>query len=722
MLFSILLSFTLPQQEFLSDTTWQLPNLDIEVRELRWWDKDAAIIRSVATLPDGREVDVNLLRQRDFELGHASNGKLSPELLERISLSSPQTPLEVVFWLETRDAPDWRVLIDEQITAGSDGEVARRYARDVAEQFFAERIEIFSNLLTGSGFEVTQTLGAWPVVYATLPASLIREAAAHPLVDEAYFCFPDTFLELDNAQATMRTPLVWDSGMTAANSPVKTMVNDPDHVTTTNPYLPQVIKIYGSGGTGSHASACAGNIAMNHSVRKGAAWGIPQIYSADGTGDSGAPNSWNAAISNGVSFGNCSWWNGSKGSIVYLDRFFDYTIRNFSMMMFKSTGNQGPGSGAFTTTPGNGYNSTNSGCYNDANDSNWSNDVMASYSSYLDPIEGHEKPELANAGDDVDTTGTSTYYSGFGGTSSASPLTCGVATLMASRDNALMTKPEVVKAVLMASAWHNLEGDDVLSEKDGAGGVHALAADSLLARGNYVAKTFVASDFQNSFNSYDFKIPVAAGQEVRICGLWFSKANSAYSTDVLDMDLDMVVLDRSGNSVASSANTKNSFEILKFTPAKSGYFTVRMVRQRFNGSTEPFCLAWSGKIDSAEGLVTTIGTPTVGGSFSLDLEARYRANSWFRLYLSGGTIPKSTSIGSGFVLGLASDPIFNWSSAQVGFSGVLNSNGNASIAINVPNDPSLANRTFWSSFLVRPNSNSTTVETISWPHPITVLP
>ena len=85
MLFSILLSFTLPQQEFLSDTTWQLPNLDIEVRELRWWDKDAAIIRSVATLPDGREVDVNLLRQRDFELGHASNGKLSPELLERIS-------------------------------------------------------------------------------------------------------------------------------------------------------------------------------------------------------------------------------------------------------------------------------------------------------------------------------------------------------------------------------------------------------------------------------------------------------------------------------------------------------------------------------------------------------------------------------------------------------------------------------------------------------------
>ena len=722
MLAPLLLSFALPQQQFLSDTTWQLPNLQTEVRELRWWDSASGTIKSSASLPDGSLVDVNEIRQRDFALGHDAAGKISPELAERIANAAPDSSLQVVFWLETRDAPDWRVLLDEKIASGMTGENARIFARDSAEQFFAGRIEQFAQHLLDAGFEVSQSLGAWPVVYSNLPAAAIREFAQHYLVDEVYFCFPETLLELDNAQATMRTPIIWDSGLTAANSPVKTMVNDPDHVSSSNPYLPTVVKIYGNGGTGSHASACAGNIAMNHSQRKGAAYGIPQIYSADGTGDTNAPNSWNAAISNGVSFGNCSWWNGSKGSIVYLDRFFDYTIRNYSVMMFKSTGNQGPGSGAFTTTPGNGYNSTNSGCYNDGNDSNWGNDTMASYSSYLDPSQGHEKPELANAGDDVDTTGTSNYYNGYNGTSSASPLTCGVATLMATRDNALMTKPEVVKSVLMASAWHNIEGDDVLSEKDGAGGVHALAADSVLKRGNYVSKTFVAADFQNSFNSYDIQIPAAAGQETRVCGLWFSTANSAYSTDVLNMDLDIAVLDPQGTSIAQSANTKNAFEILKFTPTVSGMYTVRLIRQRFNGTSEPFCLAWSDKIDSGEGMISLTGSPKIGSNVTFNLDARYHSNNWFQMYMSGNTIPFSTPIGSGYVLALASDSVFNWSSAQTGFSGALNSNGLASVSVSIPNNPSLINKTFWAEFLVKTSSSSNSIETVSWPFEITVLP
>ncbi len=722
MLLPILLA-ALPAQDpthLLADETWTFPRLGLTVSEQRWLD--GGTIHRLATLPDGRVVDLDALRRQEFELQESERGKISHELVEKMEQAAPGSRLHVVFWLERPDAPDVRGILIDAEQSGMIGEDARRAARDVAEDYHRPRNQAFADWLSGQGLEVTQVTGPWPVVYAQVPVERIREIAADERVDEAYFCFPKWEPELDNAQATMRTPIVWDGGLTAAGSPVKTMVNDPGHVTQSNPNLPPIIRIYGSGSSASHASACAGNIGFNHPTFKGAAHGIPQIYSADGTGDTGAPPAWNAAISTGVSFGNCSWWNFNKGSIVYLDRFFDYTLRNYAMMMFKSTGNQGTTSTPYTTSPGNGYNSTNSGSYNDGNNSNWNGDAMASYSSYWDPVEGHEKPELANAGDDVDTAGTSSIYYGFGGTSSASPLTCGVATLMATRDNSLMTQPETVKAVLMASAWHNIEGDDVLSEKDGAGGVHALAADNVVKRGNFVNGTLTASDFNNPTNSYDVTFLAGAGSETRVCALWFSNANSSYSTDVLDMDVDLVILDPNGNSVASSANTKNPFEILKFTPTTSGPHTARLVKQRFNGASEPFAVAWSAKFDSGEAVTSITGSPNLGATITLNFEARYRPNNWYQARLSRSTFPQFTSLGSGHILPVAQDAIYAWSASQPGFSGNLNSAGQASASVTIPNNASMVGNTYYLAMYVKANSSTSVIETVSDATPITVLP
>jgi len=724
MLLSFLLA-ALPAQDpaqLLADETWNFPRLGLSVHEMRWLDPASGTIRRSALLPDGTPVDLDALRRQEFELDEQARGKISHELAEKMADAAPGSLLHVVFWLERPDAPDTRSILMDAEAAGMIGEDARRAARDVAEDYHRPRNQAFADWVEAQGHEVTQVCGPWPVVYAQVPVEQIRDLAADERVDEAYFSFPTWMPELDNAQGTMRTPIVWDSGLTAAGSPVKTMVNDPGHVTQSNPNLPPVIRIYGGGGSASHASACAGNIAFNHPTYKGAAHGLPQIYSADGTGDSQAPASWNAAISHGVSFGNCSWWNGSKGAIIYLDRFFDYTLRNYAMMMFKSTGNQGSSSTPYTTTPGNGYNSTNSGSYNDGNNSNWSGDAMAYYSSYWDPVEGHEKPELANAGDDVDTAGTSGIYYGFGGTSSASPLTCGVATLMATRDNSLMTQPETVKAVLMASAWHNIEGDDVLSEKDGAGGVHALAADNVVKRGNFVNGTLTAADFNNPNNAYDVTFLAGKGSETRVCALWFSNANSSYSTDVLDMDVDLVILDPNGNSVASSANTKNGFEILKFTPNVSGRFTARLVKQRFNGSSEPFCVTWSAKYDSAEAVCGITGSPNVGANVSLDFEARYQPSAWYQARLSKGTIPNFTTLGGGWILPVAQDSVYAWSASQPGFSGNLNASGQASAAVSIPNNASMVGQTYYLAMYVKASSGTSVITMGSEAFPITILP
>ena len=432
----------------LSEQTLVFENLGVTVHERRVLDAATGRVRSEARLADGTPVDAQALLLEEQRLRVDARAGVSKDLRAHLDSVSAHASVDVAFWLREPAGRDLRGIVEESLATGMSIEDARRAAYGEAVARFAPGNNAFAERLAAAGFEVLEVAEGWPNVFVRMPASQVEAWASDAQVDQAYRSYSEWMPELDNAQGTMRTPLVWERGITAFGSPVKTMVNDPDHVTTSNPYLPPINRLNG-GSTGSHASSCAGNIAMDHPTLKGAAYGLPVLYSGDGSGDTQAPVVWGLAINAGISFGNCSWWNGHKGSIAYLDRFFDYTLRNYAMMMFKSTGNQGNSGSPYTTTPGNGYNSTNSGSYNDGNNTSWSGDAMASYSSYWDPAEGHEKPELASPGDGVATTSTSGTTSSFNGTSSASPLTAGVATLMATRDNTLMARPEAVKAVLM---------------------------------------------------------------------------------------------------------------------------------------------------------------------------------------------------------------------------------------------------------------------------------
>ena len=82
----------------------------------------------------------------------------------------------------------------------------------------------------------------------------------------------------------------------------------------------------------AHATGVAGNICNTHGLYFAASFTLPQIFDAPGTGDAVAPGIWSTGIAAGIDFGNCSWWNFLKGKIEMLDRFFDYTIRNFSVI------------------------------------------------------------------------------------------------------------------------------------------------------------------------------------------------------------------------------------------------------------------------------------------------------------------------------------------------------------------------------------------------------
>ena len=700
--------------QILEELTWTLPDSGAQLLERRVLDPVSGTIRSLAWL-DGVAVDAQTVRIAAQRAAVDARRGLANELATRLAMTSPGALIEVAFWLRAEEE-EWRDVMDHAIASGIHVEDARRLAFARAVERFAPINAAFADRLAAAGFELTLVADGWPTVCVRMPVAAVPFWAADAAVDQVYWAAPEHFHELDDAQNTMRTQVAWNRGVSASVGSVKVMVNDTEQVSQSNPYLPPV-SLLNNAGVGSHATAVAGNIAMNHPSFKGAAYGIPQIYSGAGSGDSGCPPVWSAAIGAGVSFGNCSWWTGQKGSINYLDRFFDYTLRQYGMMMFKSNGNQGGTSTPYATTPGNGYNMTCTGAYNDGNSSSWVGDYMASYSSYWDPVEGHEKPEVASPGDGVDTAGTSNpwIYNGFNGTSSASPLTCGVATLMASRDASLAGRPEVVKAMLMVSAWHNIEGDDVLSEYDGAGGIHAAAADAALRDGQYVYTTLTPGSF--SGNVYDVDFTAYAGDETRVIGLWFSQANSTYSTDLLNMDLDATVIGPNNVVMASSANLKNPYEIMKFTPSMTGTHKLRLSKVRFNGASERLCVAWSSRLDMAQATVTVGGNPTIGGAVSLTFSDPYDANVAYQAHLSSQSLPQVASIGAGWVLALKPNNVFFNSANFPGFAGTLNSVGVATAVGVIPNNPSLSGRVFQIAFYTHAGGQ---VRAISDPAPIAI--
>lgn len=711
--------------EPLADTTTvhELRQLGLTVVERRWVDPATGVVLRSARDQDGRAVlDLEGLVQRDRLLARERYGKLSDDLLARLAQAHAAESIDVVFWLREPAGLDLATLMRDEVAAGRSPAEARQLALATARAVFEPANQAFAQRLSAAGFGVTLVGDYWPDVFATLPASAVRAWADLPEVDLAYRHFKEGGPELDWAQGTMRTHIVHDLGVTGATGPTKVFVNDCGEVTATHSWLPPVIKGT-TNAVQSHPCGVAGNICANNGSNLfGAAKGLPQLYSRDGCGDDAlAQSAWSWGLSQGIDLGNCSWWNGSLGAIVFLDRFFDYTIRNFSVMLFKSNGNQGDTGTPYATSPGNGYNMISVGCYNDGNNWNWTGDSMASYSSYWNPAEGHEKPEIATPGDIVTTTGTGgTSTQSFNGTSSASPLACGVGALLCNEDPALLSSMTTLKAALMAGAWHNIEGAQPISDRDGAGGVHAAASHSLLRHDQYEAGVFTAASFPSG--TYSRTVQLVAGLETRILALWFSDPDAAYATDVLKMDLDIAVLDPSSVVVASSANTKNPYEIVQFTPAVSGTYTVRLTRQKFLGTSEPYTIAWSTKLDAGVGQIKALNQATVGGTLQLEFTDRYDPSAGYTALASWSTLPSYYPLSNGWVLPIAFDRLARLaqSTLATGFTGTLSGAGKATASLTIPNLQNLAGQTFYVSFYTHPAGNPASARGVAQAIPILI--
>jgi subtilisin family serine protease len=108
-------------------------------------------------------------------------------------------------------------------------------------------------------------------------------------------------------------------------------------------------------------------------------------------------------------------------------------------------------------------------------------------SAYVNPVSPHndrEKPEVVAVGANVTALGVNNVPQTRSGTSHAAPQVAGLVALLVHRNSTLGYWPEAVKAIIMASATHNITGPTIIVRgqgdlRDGAGAINAVLADTV---------------------------------------------------------------------------------------------------------------------------------------------------------------------------------------------------------------------------------------------------
>jgi hypothetical protein len=247
-----------------------------------------------------------------------------------------------------------------------------------------------------------------------------------------------------------------------------------------------------------------------------------------------------------------------------------------------------------------------------------------------------------------------------------------------------LAQPVTVKAVLMVSAWHDVDGAGVLSDKDGAGSIDSAAAWAVVRDHQWWHETVTAGSF--TADLLDVKLPLLRGDETRVIASWMSRASSSFSTDVLDMDLDLSVLDPNGVPVAVSASPFNPFELASFVPALTGEYTVRLTKQRFTGTSEPLTVAWSSRSDTATArIVLGPGSEfAVGETPELVIEERYTgANHPYFAWVSV-TPASGQSLPGGYTMPVDFDVLSDLLLGLPNYAGNLDAEGRATLAFALP--------------------------------------
>ncbi len=582
-----------------ASATADFPLQELSAYHFKILDAAGGKTYGIALDREGNEVDVEELIELEGGIHNELYGKIEPALLAQ--MSEPEELIDVVVWVkETEEQtiierPDTDTELSESDIEALYQQVDER-AANIAEMV----TQPIRDRIINMGYEVTndpdEQLSA-PVVYAALRPDAIREIAGWEEVDTVYIS-SEYESTLNTARQVIGAHVVHNQNITGAGT--KVAVIEVGGQAYANPYLPNIFNDPTNSCLSTHSTFVAGVIGSNHPTYRGIApdaaiWVGGSCY---GSGSQLIQAANRARFWANTSTFNLSWGSTfPTGHLNYVDREFDRLVRDGWRTVVASAGNSGY-TWEYVGTPAAAYNLIGVGAFDDKNTTAWSNDTMASFSSWRDPISTHndrEKPEVAAPGVNIlSTIGSSPWISSASGTSCSAPMVTGTSALMMQRRSALKVWPEAVKAILMATAWENIEGSARLSERDGAGGVVADRADDVSQHieGKWGGRYYSCST--NSLITLG-SMPLRAGRRTRAVIAWDTDPDYSSYTTRPSADLDMWIRQgsSSGPIVAASFSWDNTYEIVDFTPDRTDNYYIQVNKYRCSSSPDWLGWAWS---------------------------------------------------------------------------------------------------------------------------------
>lgn len=568
-----------------------LPQTGVTVYSFKIGTSDGSAVTGVVVDAAGAEQDLDALLAAEQAAG---GGSMSPDFESTLASAAPEDRFPVGLWIKLPFEPG---LVQRPDPKGKG--VSNAQIEEIFEHVDARRRQRVAAATRGvvqrlqrRGFEPRSGELA-PMVFAELPAAEILELAAS---NEVLRVEPVPRFEpsLDVLKATVHGHVVHHAGLGGGD--VQTAaIEVGGQIDTANPFLGCVEQDTLFSCLNPHAAAVAGVLCSSDYKAQGVApdarlWMGGSCF---GFGDELVDRS-EAAATWGARVFNLSYGADFGGFLSEFDAFYDDQVINGYRTVVAAAGNNAP-FGGYVNTPATAYNVITVGSYDDQGTVTWLDDTVSDFTSWKGPSSANsdrEKPEVVAPGTDIlSTTNASPWTGPVGdGTSYSAPAVAAGAALLMERDPTLETWPESVKAILMATAVHNVEGDPRLSEFDGAGGVAIDRAEAVV-RG----QTGSWSGLGYSCGSATFlnlgSIYINAGQRLRAVIAWDNDpAYSLYDSQP-GADLDLRLYDPFGFIATRSVSYDNTYEIVDFTAPFAGFHDLVVVKFRCDYS--PQWLGWA---------------------------------------------------------------------------------------------------------------------------------
>ncbi len=547
-----------------------------------------------ATGPDGRRVDIEALLDEDRAKRRDASGALDAPLARHLDGLADDERVPVVIWLVEPERP-----LGERPEDGARSEDIDRLAQLQTRRRAAQVAEVTTPLLERlrQFDENAAASTSSPLVWAELPAGLVRELARDEQVDTIYGDLerggPETNLSRGVVGATLAPANTLDgSGVRVG------VVESGGGADPTNPFMTIERNDPGPscGGTTAHATGVAGIIGARPRVfRLGPFFTIRNTLqgfapaarlSVAGfcvTGDNrtrvDSAANWGARVITN------SYFTDTTGAVTANDRHADGLVHDRWRLFVKSAGNRGTGD-ARVTSPGNGYNVLSVGNVDLGATAARADDVMRASSSFVDPtstVGDREKPEIAAPGTNIRMLSDGFPWSGQtdSGTSFAAPMVAGTAARLIQRKPFLGIWPEQLRATLMASAVNNVEGATRLSDVDGAGMMAVNTAARILDGNRHGGRQVTCGRFGRSQSVSTTTL--RRNQRLRAAISWTADPSAVDHANRPSADLDLEVRGPSGSVFSSSFD--NTSEIVDFRAPAAGTYEVNVINFRCARST-----------------------------------------------------------------------------------------------------------------------------------------